>query len=151
MGGQAEGQEVTKSGLVTLGADVGGEDADAATDQHVRTLRQLLKQECRGRYGSTFDEFAFVLRIDGAVQSWRKSGVDHVRLQRKAKYATADIFVPSEVWNGPGRSGRLRRFLATQIVLAAEQIASRAEKAGDSIDALRFTDDVRKAVKKFLR
>src|SRR5690242_2188452 len=90
--------------VITLGADVGGRDAHAAITGDILALRRLLEQECPGPYSATFDEFALILRIDGSVQSWGRRGVDHIRLQRKLRYAKADIYVPTTAWNA-GDSG----------------------------------------------
>lgn len=133
--------------LVALGADVGGKDAHAATAEACMPLRQALEKECRGPNGGAFAEFALVVRIDGSVQSWGTRGVDNVRLQRKSKYATADIFVPQVVWaEGPGA---LRAFLATNVEAAIQAIADRVEKARDPIDTDRLIRDVRRATEHF--
>jgi hypothetical protein len=132
---------------VSLGADVGGKDAHAATAEVCMLLRQALAERCRGPYGATFAEFALVVRIDGSVQSWGKRGVDNVRLQRKARFATADIFVPHTVW----REGQapFSAYLATNVAVAIEAIVERAKKAGDSIDADRLNRDVRNVTSEF--
>jgi hypothetical protein len=134
---------------VSLGVDVGGKDAHAATSVPCAALRGLLEQECQGPYGSTFDEFALVLRIDGSVQSWGKSGVDNVRLQRKARYATADVFVPAKIWSA-GDSSTLRQFFSTGVESAIGAIADRARKEKDSVEADRLIADVKRATTKFL-
>ncbi|MDZ7653985.1 MAG: hypothetical protein U5L03_16210 [Burkholderiaceae bacterium] len=131
--------------VVTLGVDVGGKDAHAATSEVCMELRRALARECQGPYGQSFEEFALVVRIDGSVQSWEKSGVDNVRLQRKSKHATADVFVPQGVWAaGPGP---FRSFLAENIVAAIETIIDRAKKAKDQIDSEHLIADVRRATK----
>lgn len=133
---------------VSLGADVGGKDAHAATSEVCMALRQALSKVCRGPYGPAFVEFALVARIDGSVQSWGKSGVDNVRLRRKSRYATADIFVPQSVWaEGPRPLGA---FLATNIAAAIQAIIDRAEGAGDSIESTRLVQDVKKATQQFV-
>ena len=129
---------------VSLGADVGGKDAHAATSEVCIDLRQALAKECCGPYGASFAEFALVVRIDGSVQSWGKRGVDNVRLQRQSKYATADIFVPQDVW--VEGLGPLRAFLATNIEAAIQAIVDRAEKSRDQIESDRLIRDVRKAM-----
>jgi hypothetical protein len=134
---------------VSLGADVGGKDAHAATADDCMALRQALTHECRGPYGPAFSEFALVARIDGSVQRWGKRGVENVRLQRKSKYATADIYVPESVWaEGPTP---FRAFLATNIAAAIQAIVERAEEGGDSIDSNRLLADVKRATEQFKR
>jgi hypothetical protein len=118
---------------VTLGVDAGGKDADEATKDHYMALRRALAAECAGPYGRAFDEFALVLRIDGSVVSWKKRGVANVRLQRKSRYATADVFVPATVWKAVS-SKKFRTFLAEEVEAAVRAITDRAMKAKDDID-----------------
>lgn len=134
---------------VSLGADVGGKDADAATAAVCMAIRRALAEECGGPYGASFAEFALVVRIDGSVQSWGNRGVDNVRLQRKARYATADIFVPQAVW-AEGRRP-FAAFMATNVVAAIQAIVDRAQKDGDLIEADLLIRDVRRATEHFAR
>ena len=139
----------TRQATVTLGADVGGEDAASATFEHVMALRVCLEKECPGPYSPTIREFALVLRIDGSVQSWGKRGVDHVRIQKKSGYATADVFVPFDVWKREqGQS--IRGYLAAEVRAAVRAIAARAAKGQVSLDSDRLIRDVDTATEKFL-
>lgn len=131
---------------VTLGADVGGKDAHAATAEACMTLRQSLARECRGPYGNSIAEFALIARIDGAVQSWGRCGVDNVRIQRKSGYATADIFVPKEVWLRGAEP--FRAFLTENIQAALQAIIDRSEKAKHDVEADRLMADVRRALER---
>jgi hypothetical protein len=139
-----------ENSLVTLGADVGGKDAHNATKEHYMALRRALAAKCAGPYGQTFDEFALVLRIDGSVQSWKKRGVDNVRLQRKFRYATADIFVPTQIWKGKAPKV-LRAFLANEVEAAIRAITERAKKLKVDIDDVKLLADVRRAISRFER
>ena len=129
---------MSEKDAITLGADVGGKDADAATHEDILSLRIKLRQRCPGPYGEVIEEFALILRIDGSVQAWGKSGVENVVLNRRHRYATADIFVPRDVWSGADATV-FRRFLAAQVRAAIDAIASRASrrKVELTIDALR--------------
>ena len=124
--------------LVTLGADVGGKDAHEATHEYVLSLRRLLQQKCVGPYGTTVKEFALVLRIDGSVQAWGKSGADNSAFQRKGTFATADIFVPVSAWSGRD-AANIRKVLAAGVVDAIETLAELAErkKIDIAIESLR--------------
>lgn len=112
---------------VTLGADVGGKDAHGATHDSVLALRRHLQQKCKGPYGSVVKEFALVLRIDGSVQIWGKSGVENAVFQRKNTFATADIFVPVSDWSGRD-TRHIRKVLAVGVVKAIEKLAELAER-----------------------
>jgi hypothetical protein len=139
----------TTKATITLGADVGGKDAHTSTAGDVLALRRCLEAECRGSYGTAFDEFALVLRIDGAVQTWNKCGVDNVRLQRKLRYATADIFVPRASWSAE-TAGSFRRCIADGVTAAMSEIVTRATRAGDDIKADDLCRDVATATRQFL-
>jgi hypothetical protein len=84
-----------------------------------------------------------VARIDGSVQSWDRRGVGNVRLQRKSKYATADIFVSLSDWMEG--SEQFRVYLASAIEAAIAEIIRRAEHAGDHIHSEALLQDVRRA------
>jgi hypothetical protein len=135
--------------VVTLGAQVGGSDAYAATRGDVLTLRHLLKQECRGPYSAVLDEFALILRVDESIDCWGRSGVDYVRLQRKLRYAKVDIFVPKSAWN-PEYPGAFRQFLAGEVESAIRVIAERAGKAKVPLDSDRLLRDIQRATARFL-
>lgn len=126
--------------VVSLGADVGGRDADAATRQHVIALSKLLRQKCRGTYSDVIKEFALVLRIDGSVQSWGKCGVENVAFQKKKSFVTADIFVPVDVWSA-GDVSELRTFLVDQLVQAIKRIGEEAIRKGVVVDINKFLVD----------
>ena len=134
---------------ITLGADVGGKDAYSATHGHILALRKLLRQECRGPYSEIIKEFALVLRIDGSVQAWGKTGVEDVAMQKKNTFATADIFVPREVWS-TNDAPNLRRFLASGVKAAVAKIATCAENRGVDVSREALERDVDTAVVKFL-
>jgi hypothetical protein len=134
---------------VTLGADVGGKDAHEATNNYVLSLRRLLQQKCTGPYGATVKEFALVLRIDGSVQAWGKSGAENAAFRRKNTFATADIFVTVNEWSGRD-AAHIRKVLATGVMDAIETLAELAErkKIDIAIDSLRR--DVGAAEREFL-
>lgn len=141
-------KQTSNTATVTLGADVGGKDADAATNADVLALRRCLEAECRGPYGKGFDEFALVLRIDGSVQAWDKRGVGNVRLQRHLRYATADIFVPRSSWSAE-RTGTFRTYIVEGVTAAIGEIVARALRAGDDIAADALCRDVATAITRF--
>jgi hypothetical protein len=136
--------------FVTLGAQVGGRDADAATLDHLMDLRVLLAQECRGPYGQSLSEIALVLRVDGSVQSWSRSDVSNVRIQRKARYATADIFMPSEIWKTGGTLG-IREFMLSGATTAIEAILQRAKKQKLEIASEALLGDLQRVALIYLK
>lgn len=93
---------------ITLGADVGGTDADEIMSPWFMPLRKLLAKHCTGPYSTAIDEFAFVLRIDGNICSWKFEGCDNLRVNRRRRNVTIDIGIPKMRWesNDGMRIGR---------------------------------------------
>jgi hypothetical protein len=134
--------------FVSLGADVGGKDAHDATHAHVLAFRRLLADVCRGPYGKTIKEIALVLRIDGSIQAWGRRGVEGVALQKKRTFATADIYVPREVWASEDRRA-LRSFLASGVKAAVAAITEAARDQGVDLFREALERDVNMAALKF--
>lgn len=135
--------------FVTLGADVGGKDAHAATHEIVLSIRHLLRQKCIGPYSATVKEFALVLRIDGSVQAWGKNGAKNVAFQRRNTFATADIFVPINEWSGRDVA-HIRKFIVNGVIDAIELLAELAERKKIDIDIDSLRRDVGFAAREFL-
>jgi hypothetical protein len=135
--------------FISLGADVGGRDASAATNDHIMDLRVLLAKECNGPHGESLTEIALILRIDGSVQSWNRSDVSYVRIQKKARYATADIFMPSSVWKS-GSAREIREFIASGANVAIETILEKSRKAKLSLDFQKIIQGSQRAAKAYL-
>lgn len=140
--------DMSRRAPVTLGADVGGKDAHDATHAHILAFRRLLDDACRGPYSETIKEIALVLRIDGSIQAWGKRGVEHVALQRRRTFATADIYVTRDAWASHDGQA-LRLVLASGVKAAICEIAECARL--QSVDLLReeLERDVLKATQKF--
>lgn len=135
--------------LVTLGADVGGKDAHLTTHDFILYLRRLLQQKCKGPYSTVIKEFAFVLRIDGSVHAWGKSGAENAALLRKNAFATVDIFVPITEW-ADRDAAHIRKILAEGLMDAIEAIAKFAEGKQVNIDIHALRRDVGAATREFL-
>ena len=135
--------------FVTLGAHVGGKDAHDATKQHVLDLRRSLAKYCQGKYGSKLEEIALVLRIDGSIQAWMRSGVDHLDIKGRSLYATADIYVPREAWENQDVKS-LRSLLAAEVTRAIYAIVLHTLNRGVYIAADELKSDVAAAIEEYL-
>ena len=136
--------------FISLGADVGGRGAHNATNAHILALRQLLQVRCKGDYGTSVKEVALVLRIDGDVQSWQKSGADNFGFQKRTRLATADIYVPISEWYGHD-GGYIRKFLAVEVKNAISSISNMLEQRGIKFDAANLKNDVAIAINEYLQ
>lgn len=134
---------------ITLGADVGGKDAHAATHHEILELRNLLKRGCRGPYSQTIKEFALVLRIDGSVQAWGKSGIEGVKIHKTNSFATADIFVPRDVWANDGAHA-FRHFLGSEVRGAIGEIVDHAQARGFDVYREAIERDVNIVIDRFV-
>ncbi|WP_141243638.1 hypothetical protein [Pseudomonas indica] len=135
---------MTNSDFITLGADVGGKDAFSATNQHVLALRSLLRQVDSKTSGGVLKEIALVLRVDGSVQAWGKSGVDNISFQKRKAFITADIFVPADVWSA-GDAVSIRRFLWDQIMCAIRLVVEYVNRQGISLDGTNLKEALENA------
>lgn len=88
---------ISKTNCVTFGVQAGDKESDQAVKPYYMKLRRALADRCRRDYGQHLKEMAFVLRIDGSIWHWEKSGCDHLRVKRSGE-ATVDIFMPISVW-----------------------------------------------------
>lgn len=136
--------------MISLGAQVGGRDADGATSNHVLSLRKLLTTDCLGPYSAVIDELGIVLRIDGSIQSWGRSGVDNVFIRTTRRIATADIYVPCEVWAREDAGEYFCKFLSDNVRDAIEAIVRQALKKKIEIQRDDLLHDVDLAMSKFL-
>lgn len=135
--------------IISLGADVGGEDAFDKTNEHILEFRKLLWQHCSGVYSSSILEFALVLRIDGSVQAWGKSGVFGVKLTDKKSVATADIYVTEAVWS-TNNPRKFRNYIASEVIKAITEIEALAEANNVELEATRLKYDIGVAIERYL-
>ena len=135
---------------ITLGAQMGGQDASAATAEHILAFRGLIDQKCRGFYSNTIRRFGIVLRIDGSLDRWGKSGVENAAIRQRGSVATADIFVPSEIWSC-GNPRVFRQFLAVEFERAIYEIGKIAKRRGIEFSLDGLIHDVKSAVRDYLK
>lgn len=134
---------------ITVGADVGGPDAHEATNECILELRKLLRRGCPGPYSSVIKEFAIVLRVDGSVKAWNKTGIDFFALKRKNSCATIDIFVPRTVWLDQGLRA-FRQFLAEQMRCAIEEILRHVKKRKIDVSEMQLVGDLEAVLAEFV-
>lgn len=97
---------------ITIGAQMGDRDADTAVCPSFMRLSKLFTKHCSRGYGDTFKYFGFVLRIDGAISYWEKSGCDKLRGRRSGE-ATIDVYMPIPVWKAGPLS--IQKYLEVEI------------------------------------
>ena len=129
---------------ITLGVQAGDAEVDASLEPFYMPLRRLLAQRCIGPYSASIDEFALVLRIDGAIWHWGFEGCKNLRLHKKRRYITVDIGVPRSRWDGLP-SIEIKRYLANCVKLGLKIMVRKLQSARIDIkgkDLLDCCDDV---------
>lgn len=137
------------SDVVSLSAEVGGEDAHAATHEHILALRKLLREKCKGPYSSIVKRFDFALVIDGSVQAWPKEVASRTILKSKRSLAIVDIHMPREKWFACD-SASIRMSLVGGVLEAMDKLYELAERKKVDMAFEHFRRDVRTAVEDFL-
>ena len=98
----------------SLGAQVGGPDAAEATRNQEQKLRDAMNR-WSGNYTSAIKEFAFLLRIDGAIhtytQEWNILGAQ--KAKRKKNWIEVEIGVPKSAWQN--QSDNYKNYLAAEV------------------------------------
>lgn len=131
---------------VTLAMQTSG--LDERTNDCVLRLRKLLAVHCKGPYSPEVDEFALILRIGGDLQEFNFEGCDRLRRNRKQKYITADLGVPTYRWKGVSESA-LREYLVETTETGLLCCVRRLEKDKSPVDSTRLMRDFAKVKKLF--
>jgi len=132
---------------VTLGMQTSG--LDKRTNDYVIQLRKLLALHCKGPYSPEIDEFALILWIGGDLQEFNFEGCDRLRRNRKQRYITADLGVPTYRWRGVSDSA-LRDFLVETTETGLLCCVRRLEKDKSPVDSARLMGDFATAKQLFL-
>jgi hypothetical protein len=104
---------INTQSYISLGVQAGDEKADNIIKPFYMRLRKLFLDKCSRGYGEKLKELAFVLRIDGAIWHWEKSGCDNLRVKKSGE-ATIDIYMPIEIWT-QSNNKLIQQFLLDEI------------------------------------
>jgi hypothetical protein len=133
---------------VTFGVQAGDPAADEVVRPHYLRLRNALSEHCKGDYSETIKSFDFVLRIDGALWHWRKTGCGNLRVSPKLGYCAIDIFMPVEVWEDP-RASRIPSYLHHYTEEGFEKMMARVASKKITIACDEFCIDFGRAMAAF--
>ena len=135
---------------ISLGVQVGGEDADRATDRIVTEFRRLLEKYCSKQYSPDAEEIALVLRIDGDVSAFELEGSERLRRSVKRNYITIDVGVP--IWRWKGKSEwDIRHYLLDSVKVALKKCVQRLKKDKAGIDESQLCLDFALVEAEFLK
>lgn len=79
---------------ITLAAGVDGQDANAATNDHILRLQKLRASDCVGPYSLMIDELGLVMRIEGSVRACKRTGVGALFSRNSRRVTTAAVYIP---------------------------------------------------------
>jgi hypothetical protein len=123
---------------------------DQRTNEAILELRRLLAECCRGPYSDDVREFALILRIGGKLQEFDFEGCERVRRNRKEKYITVDLGVPSYRWQGINEHD-FRRFLLETVETGLLCCLRRLEEDRTAVARSRLLTDFREVKRKYSR
>lgn len=135
--------------VVSLPAEVGGEDAHAATHEHILALRKLLREKCKELYSSIARSFEFVLVIDGSVQAWQKAVASRTVFRDQKALASVDIHLTRDKWFACNPA-TIRMNLVAGVIEALEKLHELTVRRKVDLASDQLRQDVRTAVEEFL-
>jgi hypothetical protein len=127
---------------VTLGAQIGGTDAHEKTYASILSLKKLLREFCVGPYSESIEEFAPIVRVDGAIQQFGISGIAKMRKSTKRKYITADLVFTVTEWKNK-TEGEFKALLFARLNDAVELFLARLAKDKIYVDSEALRNDLR--------
>jgi hypothetical protein len=133
---------------ISLGVQAGDEKADVIIKPFYIKLRKLLSEKCSRGYGEKFKELAFVLRIDGTIWHWEKSGCDNLRVKKSGE-ATIDIFMPIDIWTQANNS-LIQQFLFEEIKKGFSLMIERLVSKGIMFEKDNLITDFESAMASFV-
>jgi hypothetical protein len=136
------------SQTITLGMQTSGEDS--ITGSHVLALRQLLAKYCNGPFSEEVIEFAPILRVGGSMQEFDFVGCERLRRNRKAKYITVDIALPSNEWKGR-TDLQIRTCIAQAVEMGLQCCLDRLRRDKVKVDADKLISDFYSVKERFIR
>ena len=134
--------------MITIGAQARG-PKDGNIGKLKVDLYHLFQKHCDKTYCPAIDEFALVLRINGALGTFGPEAIERIRHSRKKRYITVDIVIPMERWQGLP-TPELKQYLAGQIRESLAMCAARLLKNGETVNKDLLLGDVDHAITEFL-
>jgi hypothetical protein len=96
-----------------VSSQFGGRDAAQAVLPHFRALKSALKGKLF--QGFPFPQLAFVLRVDGEVNTYGLSGAGSIEFDKRGRYVSVDIGITRNDLEGRG-PGEVSAFVAGAIM-----------------------------------
>ncbi len=114
------------SSIISIGAQIGGPEPCVIRDLKVNLYRALAKH-LTSTHCEAVDEYAIVLRVDGAIDNFGEEGITRLRFAKSNRYITADVQIPASVWK-PMNESETKSYLATQVRAVISMFVARLTK-----------------------
>ena len=118
-------------------AQFGGRDAAQAVLPHFKALKRAAQETTLASF--PFPKLAFILRVDGEVNTFGFRGAAHIDIDRNGDYVSVDIGIPREDRDRLGQDiGRnvICEAIMASISLLRESGDERLSETGTDFDAL---------------
>jgi len=122
---------------IDFSAQFGGRDAAQVVLPHFKALKRAARET--SLTGFPFPKLAFILRVDGEVNTYGFRGAAHIDIDRKGDYVSVDIGIPLEDRDRLGQTtGRnvIREAILASISLLQESDDERLSGSGTDFNAL---------------
>jgi hypothetical protein len=149
---QNKNKKMTRAGknIFSLGSQVGGPRAADATQVEEQHLRDALNQWSR-HYTDAVREFAFLLRVDGEIDTytkrWKIFGAQEPK--KKKDWIEVEIGIPQDWWKEGRRA--YRQHLAEEVERALSSMVKLLQKDGNCIIADNILADWQRIKTDYLR
>ncbi|MFI0848631.1 hypothetical protein [Mesorhizobium sp. IMUNJ 23232] len=129
-----------------MGVQEGGPTSRGIIEPYWMGLRRRLARSFPDWDSVQGLEVGFVLRIDGDISYWNKSGPDNVRFYKKQKEITLDLFMPRSAWDG-AEGAQIESFLKDVTRRGFELVISRLRKENILTDEVEYRRRIDEALK----
>src|SRR3954469_6008288 len=126
--------------VFSLGSQVGGPRAAAATEDEEQQLRDAMNR-WSGHYADAVREFAFLLRVDGEIETYTKKWkIFGAQKPRKRKdWIEVEIGIPEDWWKEGPRA--FKQHLAEEVERGLVEMVKLIQGRGNSIMADAILND----------
>ena len=116
---------------IDVSAQFGGRDAAEAVLPHFWALKSALKGTTL--VGFPFRELAFILRVDGEINTYGQSGAGNVRFDKKGTYVSVDLGLTHEDLAGRGPA-EVAAFVAGEIMSSVPLLRGLGDARLEGVD-----------------
>lgn len=141
--------ENPKYSYITIFGQMGDKNAYKAVGSHFVELTKLLDQYCDKPYCKDVDQFLVAFRVDGDIWYFEFEGFEKLRLSKKNRYISIDVFIPRDKWENIEEK-IIKTYVITNLRKALELSINRLKKEKYTVDEEKLWNDFKHVETKFL-